>query len=790
MKSFFALGSLSSLIRLSSINAVHSSLLSFDYRPVGFDGGGWVTGLETHAHTGIVYLRTDVGGAYRSDDGGASWNWLNGYLETPEYTWSTQGLAVNQSDPSGQTVLFSIGSGDVSQSSGIYKTLDGGVTWIRKLAGVAANSNCYTRHGSPVLTINAALPAQAWAGMQQGLYRSRDGGETWTGVDSFNNAGIYNGSQYSMHGGYTMSLVSLVPPDAATGRVDPALASHVVVGASVMGLAFSPDDGSSWQLLSFAAGTLPVNVSAPWRFLRLPNGTAFAGVTYGAGHAGHSASDGGVWRVDAPSSAAWADPSQWVWTDITPVAGDAAYWGFWGLVDFPLGFDGGLLVVASSAPSVFTSTDGGFSWTRRNASLSYDQPIWQPRAGQRQTVTFGRNNIVRSSRASPPDAWLMSTGFGVVRSVDFGDNWGGSSQGIGEVVTFLCHSHPTRANWTYCGAGDLTGFIINDAGASGSAIAAFHEQPAYWSTDFGHGAAWSAQAPGALGPGILSAGGYQLSALGMTIDWSAPGASPISFTPGVNTSGDLYGVSLQFSGLLQASDDPADILLLTSSGDYSGNFRPWNSSMPLSSYTGGVVRSRDYGKTWRHVAQQPPSGYSGTVWYDVPQLALDGGDANARWWALVGQGLLLSRDRGETWGEPLRALPGFCGSVVADAAHGAGAVYVLSGELGSGAALQRTVDYGVTFTVVGNFSAMRSVAWPLAAHASGRIALLGYADGSEFAHVWVSVNQGADWTAVDLRERGMYLGTGVSGLQFDRVDPSILYINCNGRSVIIVALTE
>ena len=51
--------------------------VNFTYRDVGFDGGGWVTGLETHASTGIVYARTDVGGAYRSDDGGLTWQWLS-----------------------------------------------------------------------------------------------------------------------------------------------------------------------------------------------------------------------------------------------------------------------------------------------------------------------------------------------------------------------------------------------------------------------------------------------------------------------------------------------------------------------------------------------------------------------------------------------------------------------------------------------------------------------------------------------------------------------------------------
>ncbi len=75
----------------------------------------------------------------------------------------------------------------------------------------------------------------------------------------------------------------------------------------------------------------------------------------------------------------------------------------------------------------------------------------------------------------------------------------------------------------------------------------------------------------------------------------------------------LRGVPLQWVGVLQARDDPADLLLLTSKGDYSGTFHPWNASMPLASFTGGVVRSRDGGRSWAHVAQQPPTGRTCTT---------------------------------------------------------------------------------------------------------------------------------------------------------------------------------
>ena len=81
-------------------------------------------------------------------------------------------------------------------------------------------------------------------------------------------------------------------------------------------------------------------------------------------------------------------------------------------------------------------------------------------------------------------------------SADSGDTWGWSSAGLGEVVTFRCHSHPSTANWTFCGAGDLTGFIIADAGASPKALAVFAHEPTRWAVDFGHGAVWDSFAEG------------------------------------------------------------------------------------------------------------------------------------------------------------------------------------------------------------------------------------------------------------------------------------------------------
>ena len=408
-----------------------------------------------------------------------------------------------------------------------------------------------------------------------------------------------------------------------------------------------------------------------------------------------------------------------------------------------------------------------------------------------QLLPYGRNNIVTSSRR--PGVWLLSTGFGVASSMDGGDTWGWSSGGLGEVVTFRCHSHPATANWTFCGAGDLTGFILQDAGASPRALAVFAHEPTRWAVDFGHGAVWDSFEAGSRG--LSFPGGFQLGeVLGQWITWPDPLAVPTSmaWVPGVNTSGVLHGIPLQWVGVLQAPDDARDVLLLTSAGDYSGTFRPWNASMPLGAYSGGIVRSRDGGRTWAHVAQQPPRGYTGTVWYDVSQLALDGGDVDARWWALAGAGLHLSRDRGESWGVgplPLCAGAGFAANVARDAVGGAGAVWLLGAGacFGAGGALRRTADYGATWSTVGAFT-LQYLA-PLAVHASGRLALVATAAGDAVPHVHVTVDGGKTFLAVDDAAQGHYLAPGVSGLEWDAVDPSVLYVSTNGHSVVVVKLS-
>jgi len=276
------------------------------------------------------------------------------------------------------------------------------------------------------------------------------------------------------------------------------------------------------------------------------------------------------------------------------------------------------------------------------------------------------------------------------------------------------------------------------------------------------------------------------------------------FTNIADTQGVLHGRALCFCDMLQSPDDPADLLLVLDWGQWFGQ---WNSSMPEDKFLGGLVRSRDGGASWAHVAAQPPGGFVGDSYADFGQLALDGGDADARWWGIPLTGVSLSRDRGETWAVPAGSAATFWPwgfyAVAPDTSPATGVrgcVYVLAttGAKTSpkpGSALQHTCDFGETFATVpgSNFSLPADTAgYPapfIAAHRTGALAVAAVLGDDAVPHVWVSLDASASWAAVDRAEAGQYYGCCVTGLAFDALDPSVLYVSTGGRSLVTVKLS-
>jgi photosystem II stability/assembly factor-like uncharacterized protein len=141
--------------------------------------------------TGESWVRNSVSvgdGIYKSTDGGE--NWTNVGLKDSEH------IAKILVDPRDGNNVLACATGhlwDDSDSSGVFRTTDGGKTWRKVLAGPNRSTGC------AMLAMAAATPAtiyatlwdfrrQAWTfrsgGPGSGIYKSTDGGEHWTELTS------------------------------------------------------------------------------------------------------------------------------------------------------------------------------------------------------------------------------------------------------------------------------------------------------------------------------------------------------------------------------------------------------------------------------------------------------------------------------------------------------------------------------------------------------------------------------------------------------------------------------
>jgi photosystem II stability/assembly factor-like uncharacterized protein len=150
------------------------------YRNIGPHRGGRVVAVAGHPHDPTVfYFGACAGGVWKTVDGGTFWECISdGFMNTA----AVGAIAVSESDPNvlyvgtGETTI----RGDVSHGVGVYKSTDGGKTWINVgLASTRHIAKIRVHPHNPDRVYVAAL-GHAWGpNDERGLYRSSDGGETW-----------------------------------------------------------------------------------------------------------------------------------------------------------------------------------------------------------------------------------------------------------------------------------------------------------------------------------------------------------------------------------------------------------------------------------------------------------------------------------------------------------------------------------------------------------------------------------------------------------------------------------
>jgi photosystem II stability/assembly factor-like uncharacterized protein len=211
--------------------------------------------------TGESCVRNSVGwgdGIYKSTDGGATFQHMG-----LEDTHHIAGIVLHPTNPD---IVYVAAGGHLwgyNEDRGVYKTEDGGRTW-RRLAGGLPDDG---RTGASDLVMDPTNPDVLFAGMWErirrpynfesggpngGIYRTADGGRTWTKLTNGLPSGPTGRVGLSLFRRDPRILVAMVehgyqPPAQVNGQPNPEYADMARLGT---GIYRSEDGGATWEYVN------------------------------------------------------------------------------------------------------------------------------------------------------------------------------------------------------------------------------------------------------------------------------------------------------------------------------------------------------------------------------------------------------------------------------------------------------------------------------------------------------------------------------------------------------------
>ncbi|MGI4791948.1 MAG: WD40/YVTN/BNR-like repeat-containing protein [Janthinobacterium lividum] len=441
------------------------------WKEVQIGGGGFVDGIDfSPKQRGLIYARTDIGGAYRWDMTTNQWVPLTDWIgQDNANLLGIESIGVDPTDA--RRVYLAVGTYTQPWASNgaILRSVDQGRHWQQTDMPFKMGGNEDGRSIGERLAVDPSANHVLYFGSRNdGLWKSADYGATWAKVDSFPVTGRTNG--------IGVGFVVFDPKSSSPGTAS----RTIYVGVPVPGgstLYRSTDSGATWAAVPGQPSGL-----LPHHGVLDSHGVMY--LSYGNAPGPNGMSDGAVWKYDTNTS---------VWTDITPVKPGSETEGGFGYAGLSLdaGHPGTLMVASMdkwrTGDDIYRSTDGGSHWTALKPHAVRDSAAAPFLNWTDKTPALGHWMGALAIDPFAPGHVLYGTGATLwgsddVTALDAGttSHWTVRAAGLEETAVMDILSPPAGAHLVSA-LGDIGGFRHDDLSAS--PVSGIRKNPVMNTTD-------------------------------------------------------------------------------------------------------------------------------------------------------------------------------------------------------------------------------------------------------------------------------------------------------------------
>ena len=183
-----------------------------------------------------LYAATIDAGVFKSTDGAATWNAINNGLPVTILNCFVDALAV---DPVTSSNVYAGMGRSTSTCYGVYKSTDGGTSWSAVNSGLPVQSSSMYQVFNAVLAIDPVTPTTLYTGNYYDLFESTNGGGSWSALN--------------LTWWYVGGATSLV--------IDPRAPSNLYAGENGY-IIESMDGGATWTIINSGMGASAIQALA------------------------------------------------------------------------------------------------------------------------------------------------------------------------------------------------------------------------------------------------------------------------------------------------------------------------------------------------------------------------------------------------------------------------------------------------------------------------------------------------------------------------------------------------